>query len=81
MATGGSAITFNPAWVSYSTIQNNGLRPNSANITNYVIKGEILNTVQSCYGIYLGIRPYGTNIYKDSKKSSDPIGKHSLDNF
>jgi hypothetical protein len=46
-ATGRDAIVFNPAWISGLTNSRYGLQPNGgANITNYVVKGEILHTLQ-----------------------------------
>jgi len=46
LATGGTAITLNPAWLSPATIINEGLKNKTAVITNYIVDGEILNASQ-----------------------------------
>ncbi|MBQ2857070.1 MAG: hypothetical protein IJE78_08130 [Bacteroidaceae bacterium] len=54
LATGKSAITFNPAALSSTTKKNLGLTSvNESNITNVIVKGEIVNHLQSIAGMSL----------------------------
>ncbi len=46
LKTGGAAITFNPAWISQKTIDFHGLNISKGNITNYIVRGEILDLSQ-----------------------------------
>ena len=47
LATGGKAMTYNPAWLSNSTISRLKLDVSRGSIVNYIVQNEILNTVQT----------------------------------
>jgi hypothetical protein len=84
MATDSHAITFNPAWVSIATIAFNNLNPNAGCITNYIIRGEILDVSQRLWGNNFGLHHFGNDVYQNWRYSLD-IGEfllgHSIDNF
>jgi RHS repeat-associated protein len=60
LKTNRKSITFNPAWISLGTLMKYGLtKASDANITNYILKGEILNSLQSKYGKYVLLKHKG----------------------
>ena len=55
----GAAVTFNPAWLSDATIRKYGLNTSNGNITNYIVRSEILNSVQTFSAKVLSLNHLG----------------------
>ena len=79
LATGKSAITFNPAALSSTAKKNLGLTSvNESNITNVIVKGEIVNHLQSIAGMSNRLRKRcGYSIYFEYNNASyKPFNRH-----
>ncbi len=82
LATGGTAMTYNPAWVSIPTIAFLGLNTSKGQITNFIIAGEPLNALQSTYGSYLGLVHLGNDhTLLNISTLLNPIKAHKIDAF
>jgi len=86
LATGGYAITFNPAWLSQTTIDEYHLNTVNGNnqVNNYIIRGEPLDVSQRASQYNLGLTHIGTDHYQFSFLSlfifASPFC-HSIDRF
>ena len=73
LSINGQAITFNPAWVSTATANVHKINKFDDKITNYVIFGEVLNTMQTIYGPTLGLNRLGRTKYLYSTVPLIPV--------
>jgi len=66
--TGGNAITFNPAWLSQSTIDKYHLNTSNGNnqVNNYIIAGDPLDASQKASQFNLSLTHIGTDHYQFS---------------
>lgn len=81
LATNGTAVTYNPAWLSNSTISKLNLNPSNGNIHNYVISNDILNSVQVMSGGYVGLRHLGSDRMILNFSVINPVKAHLIDSF
>ena len=84
MKTDGRAVTFNPAWVSVATRTFHSLWWNDADITNYIVFGEVLDNVQTAIGWRSGLLSSGENKYLNNWecwfKPFGTVTNHMIDN-
>jgi hypothetical protein len=82
LATGGTAMTYNPAWMSNATISNLGLNTSQGQITNYVIMNEGLSLLQEGPGRLLGLHHLGEDhTMLNFSTLLNPIKGHKINSF
>ncbi len=78
LASGGTAMTYNPAWLTIPTMFVNGLRPWRGEIHNYVVENDILNTGQSIVALLLEFVHLGKDTYLRPPPGTNPGQAHLI---
>jgi RHS repeat-associated protein len=81
LATDGRAMTYNPAWLSNSTIATLGLNASNGYIHDYIMANDILNSIQVLSGNYVGLRHLGQDKTLINFSAISPIKAHMIDSF
>jgi len=85
LATNGRAMTFNPAWLSNSTIETFGLNTSNGNIQNFVISNDLLNSLQTTSQMYTSrLQHLGQDNFITNMSPSvllNPLKAHMIDSF
>jgi RHS repeat-associated protein len=79
LATNGNAMTYNPAWLSNSTIENNGLNRSNGNIANYITKFDGLNISQKILQYNLQLNHLGQDHRLPNYDTMNPLTAHKID--